>query len=149
MHVDTAQVIANQLERIGVNTSIRLVDWSTWLSEVYRDKNYQATIISVDSRTISPRGFLARYRSDDGGNFFNFNSADFNRVYDAAVIETDNVNRIRLYREAQRIITENATNVYIQDILYFIALRGGVFGGALNYPLYIIDFASIYGINNN
>jgi len=40
---------------------------------------------------------------------------------------------------------ENAASVYIQDILYFIALKGGVFSGALNYPLYVIDFASIYG----
>ncbi|MCL2765201.1 MAG: ABC transporter substrate-binding protein [Treponema sp.] len=149
MHVDTAQVITNQLEKIGVNASIKLVDWPTWLSDVYFGRQYQATIISIDSSSVSPRGFLARYQSNNRDNFLNFNSADFDRVYNAAVTETDRSARIGYYREAQRIIIENAAGVYIQDILYFIALRGGAFGGALDYPLYVIDFASIYRITKN
>ncbi|MCL2759790.1 MAG: ABC transporter substrate-binding protein [Treponema sp.] len=149
MHVDTAQVIVSQLEKAGINASIKMVDWSTWLSEVYFGRRYQATIISLDSPIVSPRGFLNRYHSNDGNNFINFNNADFDRVYDAVLTETDVSARIRLYKEAQRIITENAASVYIQDILYFITFRGGAFGGALNYPLYVIDFASIYGISNN
>jgi len=149
MHVDTAQVIVSQLKEIGVDANIKLVDWSTWLSEVYFGRQYQATIISLDSPTVSPRSFLTRYRSDDSNNFKNFNNADFDKVYDAALTETDTANRIRLYKDAQRIITENAAGVYIQDILYFTAFRGSVYGGALNYPLYVIDFASIYRIDNN
>jgi peptide/nickel transport system substrate-binding protein len=149
MHVDTAQVIVSQLEKIGINASIRLVDWSTWLSDVYFGRNYQATVITLDSSSVSVRGFLNRYMSDNGENFINFNNANFDRVYAAALAETDRERRITLYKEAQQIIAENAASVYLQDILYFIALRGGVFGGALNYPLYVIDFAAIYGIKNN
>jgi peptide/nickel transport system substrate-binding protein len=149
MHVDTAQVIVNQLEKIGVNAVIKLVDWSTWLSDVYFGRKYQATVITLDSLSVSPRGFLNRYRSNESDNFINFKNADFDRVYDTALTEIDNASRIRLYKDAQRIITENAASVYIQDILYFIALRGGAFGGALDYPLYVIDLASIYGIQKN
>jgi len=149
MHVDTAQVIVSQLEEIGVNATIKLVDWNTWFDVVYINRNYQATIISLDSPTVSPRGFLARYRSGDGENFINFSSAEFDRVYAAALTETDNARRINLYKDAQRIITENAASVYIQDISYFTAFRGNAYGGALDYPLYAIDFASIYGITNN
>jgi len=149
MHIDTAQVIVNQLERIDVNASIKLVDWSTWLSETYRQRLYQATIVSLDSRTISPRGFLARYHSAHADNFINFYNADFDRVYETAIIETDSENRRRLYRDAQRIIAEDAASVYLQDIFYFIVFRGGAFAGALNYPLYVIDFASIYRKSNN
>jgi len=147
MHVDTAQVIVNQLERIGVNAGIKLVDWSTWLSEVYFGRNYQATIISLDSPSVSPRSFLERYNSSSGGNFINFNSPDFDRVFSSLLTDTDSARRIELYKEAQRIVAENAASVYIQDILYFIVLRAGAFGGALNYPLYVIDFAEIYRIN--
>ncbi|WP_461257635.1 ABC transporter substrate-binding protein, partial [Treponema sp. R80B11-R83G3] len=46
MHVDTAQVIVNQLSKVGIDVSIKLVDWATWLSEVYHNRKYQATIIS-------------------------------------------------------------------------------------------------------
>jgi peptide/nickel transport system substrate-binding protein len=144
MHVDTAQVVVNQLRDVGIAASIRLVDWATWLSEVYRGRQYQATIISLDSNNISPRGFLSRYRSNGGGNFINFKSPDFDRVYDAAQIEIDEAKRIALYREAQRIISENAASVYIQDIWGFQAFPRGRYGGVVNYPLYAVDFSTLY-----
>jgi peptide/nickel transport system substrate-binding protein len=146
MHIDTAQVIVGQLAKIGIDAGIKLVDWATWLSDVYRGRQYQATIISLDSENVSPRGFLARYRSGAGNNFINFKNVGFDRVYDAALVETDDEKRTALYREAQRIISDNAASVYIQDIFYFMAFRGGAYAGAVNYPLYVIDFASIYGI---
>ena len=144
-HVDTAQIIVAQLARIGVDASIELVDWATWLAQVNIGRNYQATVISVDARTVSPRSFLARYRSDSASNFFNFASPDFDRVFDMAVAEADEGRRIELYREAQRIISRDAAGVYIQDILGFMAFRAGAFGGVIGYPLAAIDFAAMYG----
>jgi peptide/nickel transport system substrate-binding protein len=149
MHVDTAQVIVSQLEKIGVASSVKLVDWNTWLSDVYRGHNYQATVISLDSQIVSARNFLARYRSDNSGNFFSFYDADFDKVYDAILTETDEVKRKQLYLDAQRIITSNAVNVYIQDILYYKVFRSGAFAGVKNYPLLVVDFSSIYGIKKN
>ena len=149
MHVDTAQVIVSQLEKIGVNASIKLVDWSTWLSDVYFGRDYQATIISLDSPSVSPRSFLERYNSSSDGNFMNFNNPDFDRVYSSLLTSADSAERIELYKEAQRVIAGDAAGVYIQDMLYFIVLRAGGYGGALNYPLYVIDFAEIYRKNNN
>jgi peptide/nickel transport system substrate-binding protein len=144
MHVDTAQVIAGQLEKAGVSASIRQIDWASWLSDVYRGRKYEATIISLDALNVSPRSFLSRYRSDSDSNFINFHSADFDRVYDASLTETDDEKRAALYREAQRIVSDQAAAVYIQDILGFKVFRGGAFGGVLNYPLYILDFAPLY-----
>lgn len=146
MHVDTAQVIANQLSKAGIDTSIKLVDWATWLSDVYFGRQYQATIISLDSPVVSPRSFLSRYYSRNSDNFINFNNDDFDMTYNALFTETDDAKRARLYRDAQRIIVSNAASVFIQDMIYYTALRGGAYGGALDYPLYAIDFSSIYGI---
>ena len=143
MHVDTAQVIADQLAKIGIDASIRLVDWATWLSDVYMGRKYQATIISLDSPNVSPRSFLSRYRSDANNNFINYSSAAFDRVYDAILVEPDEDKRINMYKEAQRIISADAASVYIQDILGFRALRAGLYGGVLNYPLYVNDFAAM------
>jgi peptide/nickel transport system substrate-binding protein len=143
-HVDTAQVIAGRLGQIGIDVSIKLVEWSTWLSDVYSGRNYQATIISLDSPVFSPVGFLSRYRSDAGDNFINFSDAQFDQVYDAALTETNEAKRIELYKEAQRIISANAASVYIQDILGFKAFRAGFYGGVLNYPLYVVDFSQMY-----
>jgi len=144
MHVDTAQVIVSQLSEAGISASIRLVDWGTWLSEVYFGRNYQATIISLDANTVSPRSFLFRYVSGDNSNFINFKNPEYDRVYKAALLEPDEKKRIALYRECQRIISESAASVFIQDILGFRAFAADRFGGVVNYPLYVIDFASMY-----
>jgi len=148
MHVDTAQVIANQLSKIGVNVTIKQVDWATWLSDVYFGRNYMATIISLDSPIVSPRSFLSRYYSTDSSNFINFSNASFDKIYDSILLETNETKRIRLYRDAQRAVTENAASVFIQDILYYKAV-GKSFEGALEYPLYVVDFASIYETQKN
>jgi peptide/nickel transport system substrate-binding protein len=144
MHIDTAQVIAEQLSEAGIRASIRLVEWAAWLSDVYYGRKYQATIISLDAKNVSPRSFLSRYLSDAPDNFISFNSPDFDRVYQAALVESDESRRISLYREAQRIISDNAASVYIQDILGFRVFAGGQIGGVLNYPLYVIDFATMH-----
>jgi len=143
MHVDTAQVIADQLEKIGMTVNIKLVDWNTWLSDVYSARKYQSTIISLDSPNVSPKSFLSRYHSNAGNNFINFKNADFDGIFNSILSEKNENERIRLYKAAQRAITENAASVYIQDIFYFFVMRGGLFSGVLNYPLYVIDFASI------
>ena len=146
MHVDTAQVIADQLSRIGVIVTIKLVDWDTWLSDVYRNRNYQATIISLDSAVASPKSFLSRYQTEASGNFINFSNPDFDITYNSILTETDEEKRIQLYKDAQRIIAENAASVFLQDIYYFKAFRGGAYDGVLNYPLYVVDFSNIYRI---
>jgi peptide/nickel transport system substrate-binding protein len=146
MHIDTAQVIVNQLSAVGISATIKLVDWATWLSDVYRDRGYQGTIISLDAVNVSPRSFLARYVSTGGSNFINFKSGEYDRVYQAALAETGEVERIGLYKEAQRIISENAASVYIQDIIGFKVFPKGRFRGVITYPLYVIDLASIYRI---
>ncbi|MDR1972252.1 MAG: ABC transporter substrate-binding protein [Treponema sp.] len=143
MHVDTAQVIVNQLAAVGIRAGIRLVDWATWLSEVYRGRKYEATIISLDAANSSPRMFLSRYLSTGGSNFINFTSADYDRVYRASLLETDEARRIALYREAQQIVSDQAAGVYIQDIYSFRAFPRGRYTAPPDYPLYVTDFASI------
>ena len=149
MHVDTAQVIADQLAKLEIAVRIKLVEWPAWLSDVYFDRKYQATIISLDSPVVSPRSFLSRYRSDDSNNFINYSSANFDRVFDSILVETNEEKRVALYKEAQRIISADAASVYIQDILAFRVLRAGLYGGVLNYPLYVNDFAAMHPRKEN
>ncbi|MDR1862908.1 MAG: ABC transporter substrate-binding protein [Treponema sp.] len=145
MHVDTAQVIVNQLAEVGIKAAIRLTDWSTWLSDVYRGRKFEATIISFDGSSVplSPRSFLGRYVSTSGSNFINFNNSEYDRLYNAALTESDGARRTALYKRAQRVISEYAASVYIQDIMSFKVFAPG-FAGAVNYPLHVVDFSTIY-----
>jgi len=145
MHVDTAQVIVDQLARVGIRAAINQVEWASWLTDVYRGRKFQSTIISFDGSSVplSPRSFLNRYVSTTGSNFIGFNSQDYDRVYAAALAEPDEARRVEFYREAQRVAVREAASVFLQDILSFTVCRKG-FHGVRGYPLNVIDFAGIY-----
>ena len=47
------------------------------------------------------------------------------------------------YKECEKILAEDAANVYIQDLPSFVALNKK-YGGYEFYPLYVQDFAKLY-----
>ena len=68
-HVDTAQVIAEQLKEIGVTANIQLIEWESWLSDVYSDRNYEATVVGVDASSLTAAALLSRFESTASNNF--------------------------------------------------------------------------------
>ena len=146
VHVDTAQVLVNQLAEIGVTAEIQLVDWATWKEKVYANRQYEATIISFDGSIAYPTAFLARYVSDAEKNLANFNSSEFDEVYQAALAEVDDEKKVELFKQAQKIISDEAAGVYIQDIGSINIYKPG-FDGFESYPLYANDFSAIYRTN--
>lgn len=141
-HVDTAQVIVEQLKEIGVNAVIKPVDWSTWLSEVYTDRKYQSTVIGVDASTLSAEAFLSRFCSDAHNNFINFMDEDYDMKYNEAQEYEDLDEQALIYQECEKILSDRAANVYIQDMSSMVALNKN-YDGYVFYPLYIIDAAKL------
>lgn len=143
VHVDTAQVIVNELKTIGVTATIKQVDWATWLSQVYTNRQYESTIISVDGTSLTPESYLSRYVSTSKSNFFNYKDTEYDTLYQQAVEETDDTKRVQLFKQVQELISKDAANVYIQDIASFHVLKNGV-TGFTPYPLYVLDLSTLY-----
>ena len=142
VHVDTAQVIAAQLKKAGITAQIKQVDFATWLSKAYTDRDYEATIVSVDGATLSPKSYLERYVSTDTKNFVNYKNKGYDALYAEAGNEPDEAKRVELYKQAQKMLSQDAASVYIQDIATLTALKNGV-TGFQTYPLYVFDAASL------
>jgi peptide/nickel transport system substrate-binding protein len=142
VHIDTAQVIINQLKEIKINATIETVDWSTWLSNVYTDRQYEATVVSVDGKNITAKSYLGRYVSNADNNFVNYHSTEYDDLYAAAVKEPDEIKRNDLYKQAQQLLSRDAASVYIEDISRLYAFRTK-FTGITNYPLYVLDLSTI------
>ena len=142
VHVDTAQVVVSQLKNIGIKAAIKQVDWPTWLSDVYTNKNYEATIVSFDSSVLAPNGFLGRYVTGASNNFLNYSNEKFDSVYQKATIDLDEKNRVKLYKDAQKILAEDAASVYIQDISNITVMKKQ-YSGFTSYPMYVFDAAAI------
>ena len=142
-HVDTGQVIVEQLRAVGINATIRLVDWSVWLEEVFGNQEYQATVVGVDAPTLSARAMLERFTSTGSGNFVNFSNEEYDEVFAQAIVTVDRAERQALYHRLQEILVEQAANVYIQDQAHLVAIRND-FAGYVFYPIYVQNVATIY-----
>ncbi|MBP3040319.1 ABC transporter substrate-binding protein [Bacillaceae bacterium Marseille-Q3522] len=132
-HVDTAQVIAEQLGKIGIKVDINLIEFSSWLETVYTNEQYQATIIGFTGK-LDPYEILRRYTSDYGKNFVNFSNPDYDALISQALAATDKNKMADIYKEAQRMLTEQAASVFIMDPDRTIAMKKGLEGLKM-YPV--------------
>ncbi len=141
-HVDTAIVLVEQLKACGINASIEQVDWNTWLSRVYGERDFEATVVGFDSSILTASGMLARWETGNGKNMINYSNAEFDETFNLAQTTADDAERTRLYKRCLEILSETAANVYLQDLADFVAINPELEGYEF-YPLYVIDMSKI------
>ena len=141
-HMDTAEVLVQQLSEAGVRATIVPVEWESWVSDTYVGRNYQSTIVGVDAANMTARSMLERFVSTASNNFTNYNNADYDALFARAIACYDDAEQTAIYREMEKNLTENAANVYIQDLADLIAVRKGL-EGVRFYPIYVLDLAGI------
>ena len=141
-HVDTAQILAQQLKPLGINVKIETIEWATWLDRVYKKAEYQATVIGFGGK-LNVNDILIRYTTGFRKNFINFSDERYDCDIAQAAKESDDAKRQELYKDAQRVLTEEAASVYICDPNLTIAsdksLKGYIF-----YPMVFHDFSKLY-----
>jgi peptide/nickel transport system substrate-binding protein len=141
-HVNTAQIIASQLSDIGIRAKLELVEWATWLDQVYSKAQYQATVIAFTGK-IDPNDILGRYTTAFPRNFIKYSNPAFDNSIEAAIVETDSGKRAALYRKCQKIMTADAASVFICDPSLIVATKKNLKGYTF-YPVTFIDFSTLY-----
>ena len=141
-HIDVAQVLAEQYKKIGVNAEIQLVEWNSWLSDVYTGRDFESTVIGVDASYLAASALLSRFESTAANNFINFKSDAYDKAYNKTLTTADDDERTALYLECERILADEAANVYIQDLPEYVVLNKK-FTGYEFYPLYVQDIAKL------
>ena len=141
-HIDTAQVIVEQLKAVGITAEILPVTWESWLNDTYVGRKFQATVVGVDASTMTARALLERFTSTADNNFINYNNAEYDALFQEAVSAADDAAQTDAYKRAEANLTENAANVYIQDLADLVAIRKGLTGVRF-YPIYVLDLSGI------
>lgn len=139
-HVDTGQIIADQLSKIGITCDVEIVEWATWMSDVYTDKKYDMTVIAHSGR-LDPYNFLARYKSTSG-DYISLLSGDVDDLLDEALQEKDEAKRKEIYADIQKVLAEEVPAVYIQSLYKFYGLSDNV-EGFEEYPIDIMNLKEV------
>ncbi len=141
-HVNTATVLVELLREVGIKATVVPVDWSTWLEEVYGNRKFQSTVTGLTSDNMTARKLLERFGSEVGNNFTNYSNAEYDEILEKALRATDDAEQTELYRALERNLTENAANVYLQDMADLVAVRSGL-NGLTFYPIYVLDVSAL------
>ena len=99
-------------------------------------------MVGVDASTMTARAMLERFVSSAGNNFINYSDAAYDDMFAYAQSCYDDAEQTAVYKDMERNLTENAANVYIQDMADLVAVRDGITGPTF-YPIYVLDLSTI------
>ena len=141
--MDSAVVLVEQLKQVGIRAEIQLIDWNTWLEDVYAGRNFDATVVGFDASILSPTALLARWVSDSSKNMIGYSNAEYDATYAKALATVDDAEQTALFKRCLEILSETAANVYTQDLADFVAVHPQLKGFEF-YPLYVMDMSTLY-----
>jgi peptide/nickel transport system substrate-binding protein len=134
--VRTGEVIVGQLARVGVRVAIEQIEWGQWLDRVYKQADYDLTIIG------HAEGW-------DAGNYANpkyyyrYDSPRFQEVFTQSEATLDEGRRRELYAQLQKIMADEAPVVWLYVYPRLVAARKGVQGIWKDLPTPSMDLSEV------
>jgi peptide/nickel transport system substrate-binding protein len=100
------EIIAAELREIGIEAEIIPVEWAQWLDQVFKNKDYDMTIVSH----TEPNDLNIFARDD---YYFNYDSAAFKKLIGEIEVTSDGPERAELYRQAQKLLAEDVPAAFL------------------------------------
>jgi peptide/nickel transport system substrate-binding protein len=112
--VTQAQVIASQLEPLGITVEISDVDFGTWLDRQGQG-DFDAFMLSWIGNIDPDDFYYAQHHSEGSFNFQGYSNAEVDQLLDDARVETDRDARKALYDQAVEMIVDDASYTYLYN----------------------------------
>lgn len=142
-HMQTGQVVVEQLKAAGINAAIQSMDWNTWLEDVYNGRNYTATISGITCGDLTPGYLLNRFQTNSTKNFINFADRQYDEIYLKTQAELDLTKKAEYYKQLQQILCDNAGTAFIQVPANVTAISSKLAGYKF-YPIYVQDMSTVF-----
>jgi peptide/nickel transport system substrate-binding protein len=131
------EVMANQLGKIGIKIAISNLQWPQWLSEVFKERNYDLTIVAHTEAND-----LDRYARD--GYYWGYDSPEFKAKWREVLAATDFTKRDELLKAAQRIVSRDAVNGFLFQLAKIGVWKKDLVGLWENSPTPQVDLTGVY-----
>jgi peptide/nickel transport system substrate-binding protein len=130
------EIIAQQLKAVGVDAEIIPVEWAQWLSDVFKNRNYDLTIVSH----TEPADY-ATYARDD--YYFDYHSDAVKALMDKLNLATDAETRNALIGDIQKKIADDAVNVFLFELAKTGVWNAKIKGLWANSPIQANDLTGV------
>lgn len=121
------EIIASQLEQVGINVNITNVEWGVWLEDVFANYDYDMSIVAH----VEPLD-LAQYGNAD--YYWGNDSPDVAPILAQADAEGDADVRNELYGQVLEEITAQAADAWLFVLPQLSVLRDGTTGYKVDLP---------------
>jgi peptide/nickel transport system substrate-binding protein len=136
-HVRAGEMYQEMLEEVGIDVELQVVDWSTWLNDVYRGGNYDFTVIGHTGK-LDPDGRLAGYGT--GESYVHWENEEAAQAIRKARRVVDPAERKELYGRALELMAREVPHVYVGTSYRYVAMRSNVSGFHQDAKLDTFDF---------
>jgi len=134
--VRTGEVITDQLKKVGVNVRIEQIEWGQWIARVYRQADYDLTII----------GHAEAWDINNYANpkyYFRYDSPKFQEVFRKSEVTLEDRARRELYVQMQKMLVEDAPVVWLYVHPRLAVTKKGVQGLWKDLPIPAFDLSEV------
>ena len=124
----TAEILVAQLAEVGIQVKLEVLETAQWLDIVFRNKNYDMTIISHPE----PWAIL---NYTDPNYFYQYDGEKFRALIKEAEASTDDATLKKALAAAQRQLYEDAPSVWMYAMPQVGVVRSGLSGTRVDLPV--------------
>ena len=134
------EIIASQLRKVGIEAEISNLEWSQWLEEVFKAKDFGLSIVSH----TEPMD-IGIYANPE--YYFQYDNANFQDLMVELNATADPAGRSALLAKAQTIISEDYVNGFLFELAVATVAKSGVKGLWVNQPTAAVDLTVVSWAN--
>lgn len=113
------EIVVSQLANVGVKATVKRVEFSTWLEQVYTQKNYDLSY--VDHAEAHDFG---NYANPD--YYFGYQNKDVTNLYQQALLSGDKQQRQQLLAHAAQLVAVDAPAKWLYNYTPALVIRTSV-----------------------
>lgn len=117
--------LRSQLKEVGIDIKVNVVEFSTWLQDVYTDKHYDLSLVDHNESHDFTQWSNPDY-------YYGYDNKDVQKLTDEAMNATDDATRDAKLAKAARIVSEDAAADWLLNYRITTAMDKGVTGFPLN-----------------
>ncbi len=122
---ELGEQLRSQLSEIYIDLDVDVVEFSTWLQDVYTNKDYDLSLVDHNESHD-----FSQWANPD--YYYNYDNAEVQSLYEQALASTDNDEYEELLAEAARIVSEDAAADWLFNYRITTAWVNGVEGFPVN-----------------
>ena len=134
--VRAGEVIVDQLAKVGVKVKIEQIEWGQWLSRVWKEADYDLTIIGH-----AEAWDIANYANPK--YYYRYDSAKFQELFKKSEVTLEDKTRREQYAQLQKMLVEDAPVVFLFIHPRLVAAKKGVTGFWKDLPIPSADLSEV------